>query len=225
MTTKNTKRVQLPGPKVTPEVEIKLNNLAARIGMDSVYQMLSLCVDALIKYMDKDCQLDPELQKLIDMFERFEGWGQVCALTSSNPKWSVAEAVYFIRDEDKCGYTACWVKKPFFGDAKATFNKRDILDMVIRRAFPAMNRRLDLMGMQLSTSCHADTINQLLSDNIEDPNDIELREMFADCGRNEFGKDLTPTKYIKRKRKDIERIKGINTQLDMFDNNEQGQEL
>ena len=49
----NKKRVQLPGPKVSPEVEVKLNALAARIGMDSVYQMMSLCVDALIKYMDK----------------------------------------------------------------------------------------------------------------------------------------------------------------------------
>lgn len=218
------KRVQLPGPKVSPEVEVKLNALAARIGMDSVYQMMSLCVDALIKYMDKDNQLDPDLQRLIDMFERFEGWGQVCALTDSNPNWRVAEAVYFIRDEEKGGYITCWTKKPFFQDAKVTFNKRDILDMIIRRTFPSMNRRLSLMGVQLSTACHADTINQLLSDNIEDPNDIELREMFADCGRSEFGREVKATKYIRRKRRDIEKIQGIQTQLDLFDgvDDEQG---
>ena len=112
---------------------------------------------------------------------------------------------------------AVMLLQPFFQDAKVTFNKRDILDMIIRRTFPSMNRRLSLMGVQLSTACHADTINQLLSDNIEDPNDIELREMFADCGRSEFGREVKATKYIRRKRRDIEKIQGIQTQLDLFD--------
>ncbi|MBO4661243.1 MAG: hypothetical protein J5630_00880 [Bacteroidaceae bacterium] len=218
---------QLPGPKVSAETEYRVNALAHKAGLDSVYKLLCYCVNSLIQYMDEDNQLDPELQKAIDIFEKFEGWGQVCSLTDIGQQWKVAEAVYFVQDENKVGSMACWARKPFFMDMKVTFNKKNILDMMIHRMFPEMDKKLTLLAMQSGTGSHYETIQSALHQLVEDPDEQTFRDMFRDCARSQFGRDTGLQKYIRHNWHTMGAIEKTVRQTTIFDfiPNEQGQEL
>ena len=223
MKTKKNKIKQLPGIRVTEEVEERIQRLAKRIGCDSVYQMMVHVTDSLLRYMDKDAQLDPELLEVIGIFERFEGWGKAAALTDVGQKWRVREAIYFVED-DKCkGFIPCWTKAPFFNDMTVTFNKQDILDIVMRRTFPILHRQLITLGAQLDTHTITETISVLLQDAEADEDMAELRTMFSDCNRHEWGREIEATKYKRMRNKQLAAY--MNSQPTLFDIHEQGPDL
>ncbi len=213
------KRQEIISTKMSSEAWLRLNDIAQRQGI-SLYRLVQETLDTLILYMDEANQLSPEMQQVIDCFERFEGWGQLCRLTDVGVDWAVADAVYFLHDNRQngmAGVTACWCKRGFMGTPAYTFNKKDILDMVIRRTQPDLWRELQLLGMQAGTTGALETIKHCIHNMLEDPDKETLREMFADCGRTDYGKSTELVKYIRHNRKNMEvpdkRVKPVQMEL------------
>lgn len=218
------KRQELVATKISSEAWLRLNDIAKRMGLTS-YRLIQEVVDTLILYMDEGRQLDPDMQMVIDCFERFEGWGELCRLTDVNVNWAVADCVYFLHDDRHknafAGVTACWNKKAMMTNANYTFNKKDILDMVVRRLFPDLYRELQLLAMQSGTNCTLDTIKHCIHCMLDDPDKATLRELFADCARTDYGRPAELTKYIRHNRKSIDTLekqkKKKPVQLDLFE--------
>lgn len=222
------KRQELVATKISSEAWLRLNDIAQRMGLTS-YRLVQEVVDTLILYMDEGRQLDPDMQMVIDCFERFEGWGELCRLTDININWGVADCVYFLHDDRQkkafAGTVACWNKKAFMTDANYTFNKKDILEMTVRRLFPDLHRELQLLGMQAGTNGTLDTIKYCIHHMLDDPDKATLRELFADCARTDYGKPAELTKYIRHNRKSIDTLerqkKKKPVQLDLFEDQQQ----
>jgi hypothetical protein len=138
--------------------------------------------------------------------------------------------VYFLRDDAPNGYagvTGCWGKPSFMGRQSYTFNKPQILDMIIRRLFPDMHRELTMLAMQEGTSGAVETLRRVIQNQLEDPDKQTLRDMFADCGRTDFGKSTELVKYIRHNKRNIETIgneKKKPVQMELFDESTEGHE-
>lgn len=218
------KRQQVIATKVGDEAWLRLNDIAKRMGL-TPYRLLQETVDTLILYMDESRQLGPDMQMVIDCFERFEGWGSLARLTDISVRWQVADAVYFCRDDrtdGMAGTVGCWRKGSMMGKEDYTFNKVDILQMTIRRLFPDLYRELQMLGMQTGGNNCLETIKHCVHHMLEDPDKATIRELFADCGRTEYGRPAELTKYVRHNRKNIEtagepRKRKVPQQLDMFD--------
>lgn len=217
------KRQELVATKISSEAWLRLNDLAARLHL-SPYRLVQETIDTLILYMDGSRQLSPDMQMVIDCFERFEGWGQLTRLTDINVDWRVADAIYFCHDDrpnGMIGSVACWKKYSFMGGQDYTFNKVAMFNMILHRLFPELERELGMLALQFSTSSHYDTLKQCIHEMLDDPDKDTLREMFADCGRSEYGRPTELTKYIRHNRKNIETIgtthKKKVIQQDLFD--------
>lgn len=199
-------RQTLVATKVSHEAWLRLNDIASRLGL-TPYRLVQEAVDTLILYMDEGRQLQPDMQQMIDCFEQFEGWGSVSRLTDINVRWQVMDSLYFLydsRESGAAGLTACWCKSGLMGRKDCTFNKVQILDAVIRRLFPDLWRRLSSVGMQADTHTAVETIRHCLHEIEQDADSECIREMFADCGRTEYGRPSDLVKYVRHNRKNVD---------------------
>lgn len=223
------KRQELVATKISSEAWLRLNDIAKRLGL-TPYRLVQETIDTLILYMDEGRQMGDDMQTVLDCFERFEGWGQICRLTDIKQDWQVLDAVYFLRDDAPNGYagvTGCWGKPSFMGRQSYTFNKPQILDMIIRRLFPDMYRELTMLAMQEGTNGAVETLRRVIQNQLEDPDKQTLRDMFADCGRTDFGKSTELVKYIRHNKRNIETIgndKKKPVQLELFGESTEGYE-
>ena len=214
------KRQELVATKISSEAWLRLNDIAQKMGL-TPYRLIQEMIDTIILYMDQGRQLDPDMQMLIDCFERFEGWGELCRLTDINVNWAVFDAIYFCHDDRSkgtAGMVACWHKKGYMTRSDYSFNKKDILDIVVKRLFPDLYRELQLLAMQSNTNGVLDTMKACIHQLLQDPDKETLREMFADCGRTNYGASTDLVKYVRHNRKNMEvpdkREKPL--QLDLF---------
>lgn len=223
------KRTELVATKVSGEAWLRLNNICKRLGL-TPYALLQETVDTLILYMDEGHQLSPDMQQVIDCFERFDGWGSLCRLTDVGVAWHVRDALYFLHDDrpnGMAGVVGCWNKGGFLGTADYTFNKAAIFDMTLRRLFPDLARSLGMLAMQAGTSGPVETIRWCIQQLEEDPDKAAIREMFADCGRTDYGKPNELIKFVRHNKKNIETVgnnKAKPVQLDLFGENTEGHE-
>lgn len=211
-------RQVLVATKVSNEAWLRLNDIAGRLGL-TPYRLVQEVVDTLILYMDEGRQLSPDMQQVIDCFEQFEGWGGLARLTDINMAWRVVDAVYFLQDDrpgGTSGTVACWSKAGFMGRADYTFNKSDILDMAVRRLFPDLNRSLSLMRMQTDTGSTVEAMRHCIHQSLQDDDRETIRNMFADCGRTDYGRPSELVKYIRHNRRSIDSPGPKATQLDLF---------
>lgn len=223
---KNGRQV-LVATKISSEAWLRLNDIASRIGL-SPYRFLQEVIDTLILYMDEGRQLSPAMQQVIDCFEQFEGWGNLARISDINVNWRVLDAVYFLHDDRTnglAGLAACWSKSGYFGTHDYTFNKAAMLDMMVRRLFPDLYRTLGILQMQADTSCVVETIRYCVQNMVDDEDKATIREMFADCGRTEYGRSTELVKYVRHNCKSIDTQRKASptkaVQLDLFSTSEQ----
>lgn len=211
-------RQNVVATKVSHEAWLRLNDIAERLGL-TPYRLVQEVVDTLILYMDEGRQLSPDMQQVIDCFEQFDGWGNLIRLTDVGTTWRVLDAVYFLHDDrpdGAAGIVACWSKAGFMGRVNYTFNKCDILDMMVRRLFPDLNRSLGLMQMQTDTSSVVEAMRHCIHQTMADDDRETIRQMFADCGRTDYGRPSELVKYIRHNRRSIDTPGPKATQLDLF---------
>ena len=99
--------------------------------------------------------------------------------------------------------------------------------MMIRRLFPDMYRELSMLAMQEGTNGVVETLRRIIQNQLEDPDKQTLRDMFADCGRTDFGKSTELVKYIRHNKRNIETIgndKKKPVQLELFGESTEGHE-
>jgi|GEM_PF-2922996 len=215
---KRSGRQNVVATKVSHEAWLRLNDITERLGL-TPYRLVQEVVDTLILYMDEGRQLSPDMQQVIDCFEQFEGWGNLVRVTDVDTAWRVVDAVYFLQDDrpgGAAGTVACWSKAGFMGQADYTFNKSDILDMVVRRLFPDLSRSLQLMRMQTDTGSTIEAMRHCIHQALQDDDRETIRRMFADCGRTDYGRPSELVKYIRHSRKNIDAPGKRVTQLDLF---------
>lgn len=193
--------------KLRPDIFNALQLIAAQKNM-SLYDLAQMVMEILVRYTDDRHNLTPEIERLMFAFEHMEGWTEAFNLADPYVKRDIGEAFYVLQDGEgkKQGLRMVNVTKPTFGERQITYNVQYMLDRFLYITFRPLHHALH----QLMEDMDCNSIVELLITLIDihrDENDAEeIRRMFEDSSRSEYGRNIAYGQRTKRKKRgDIER--------------------
>lgn len=207
-------KTEVINTKVSGETYIQLHRICKRKGL-TVYQMLQMMCETIIRYMSDKSNLSVELEQMMTIFEHMEGWKDAFNLCDPETQPEVVAAIYFLQDTTgKKGIRPVYVEKPYFGQWTQTVNIQDIVEQFLCTAAPAIYRRLRSTAAELGTSNALETITVMLSMYGDEASQRIYREMFADNDRGEYGQK--PHEGAPYKRKHKKGVEDLDKQQDIF---------
>lgn len=205
------KRFQVMNGKVSPDAAAYTHAIAHRLGTTG-YGMVQMVCDILLRYKDDRHNLSPEMERIMQVFDHMNGWDESFNLADPTVQREVGEAIYFLQDSkgQKKGVRAVHVTKPYFGKRTQTVNIQEIFDRVIRLMFPDRYDRLHKMRVEMDCNSLLDMIDQILTDHQREQDNEELRQMFSDCERHEWGRKIAYGNRTKRvKHHSVDEMQGL----------------
>lgn len=188
------KGYQVVNTKISNLAYERLNKIACKKGL-SIYELIQMVCDTLIRYMDDRHNLTPEMERAMSIFEHMIGWQGAVNLADPTISPEVCEATYYLTADGKKGVRAVHVEKPFFGHWRATENIQQILEITIELLIPQRYRRLRALAVELDCTSLLDLFDHLIDYHTHEQDVAALRHEFEDADRNEYGKKPTSTAY------------------------------
>lgn len=188
--------------KVSEDTEKALERICGRKGI-TIYEMLQMMCDCIVRYMSKDTNLSEEMEQAMNIFEHMDGWKDAYNLADYETDTIVDKALYFVGDQRKKGMRAVLLERPFMGTWSQTVNVQDILERVINWIFPSLYKRLRTIGGELECHNMLETIDILTRLHEHDGNYQSIREEFEDCNRSDYGQKPHEHHYRRKTHKDI----------------------
>lgn len=204
-------RFQVLNTKVSPDAWLHMNALAQRLGT-TVYDLVQMVCDVFLRYKDDRHNLSPEMERVMQVFDHLKSWQKTFNLADATVQREVGEAIYFLQEPKgkKQGVRAVHVTKPYFGERTQTVNVQEIFDRTVRLMFPDRYDRLHKMRVEMDCNSLLDMIDQLLEEHQREQDSEELRQMFEDCNRHEWGRKISYGKRTKRvKHHNVDEMHGL----------------
>ena len=165
-----TKRFEGLGTKIDPAMAKVLNACCDALQVD-VYHLLQWFAYTIIRASAPMHELDPRIQKLLTLLESDAGWQNAFNLANPNGL-KVAQLIMILEQEDRKGFGAVMIDKPFVGkapdkvddldekraDPQMTENVDDILERVTEVTMRGIYRRLRLMGAKMECNNLSDVL-------------------------------------------------------------------
>ena len=184
---KNNEKFDVLGTKISPEMSEVLNTICDAMQVD-VYHLLQWFVYTLIRASSPQHELTPEIRKLMTMLEADTGWQNAFNLV--NPKGlRVAQLIMILEQDDRKGFGAVMIDKPFMGEATQTECVDDILERVCEVTMKGIYRRLRMLGADMDCKHLSDVLLTMIDaqdvQNTEESNRYEMQGPadYADNGR------------------------------------------
>ena len=177
--------------KVSPEAWTRMNRIAASRGL-SIYDLLQMVCDTLIRYMDDRHNLTEEMELAMNIFEHLTGWKDSINLVSPTIEKEVCEATYYLQDTSgkHKGCRAVHVSKPFFSTWTQDENIQHIIERTLCLIVPERYKRLRTLAVELECTSILELIDKLIDNHSKDSDLQEFRQSFEDANRHEFGKTI-----------------------------------
>jgi hypothetical protein len=176
----------------------RLTRIAQKKNM-SIYQLIQMVCDTIIRYMDDRHNLSEEIERAMAIFEHMTGWADALNLADPTVNKEVAQAVYIFQDADgeKKGFRATMVNKPFFDKWTQTENVMDIFERIFNICMPELYMKLFRARIILGCERVSEVINMLADAEVIMHLNGELRQEFEDAARMDNGKDYCYGKKAK----------------------------
>lgn len=168
--------------KVTKSAEMRLKAICKKYGF-TLYDMLQMFCDCIIRFMDDRHNLDENLVRIIRMFEGLSGWKSALRLTGDMSDAQVMEAFYVLRGYKGTGSPRLiHVTRPMMeGDEngwQVTYNVQEQLERFVELTNESLYKHLRMIGAELGTQSFLDTIHRIADAYAENPDEVELRLQF-----------------------------------------------
>ena len=173
--------------KISSSCYERLNKIARKKGM-SVYNLIQMVCDTLVRYMDDRHNLSPAMEQAMSIFEHMDGWKGAFNLADHSTAGMVAEATYFIGDERKHGKRAVHVEKPFMGTWTQTVNIQQIVERTMELVLPERYRRLRMLAVDMDCMSILELLDKMIDFHAKDIDLQMMRKEFEDADRSEFGR-------------------------------------
>jgi len=193
-------RFQVLATKVSNEAWHRINRLARKKGL-TIYELVQMVCDTLIRYMDDRHNLSEDMEKAMNIFEHMDGWKDALNLADPASEKEVGEATYYLYDPtgSKKGTRAVHVMKPFFGNWSEDENIQHILERTLCLILPERYMRLRTLAKELDCSSLLELLDKFIDHFTTEQDAAELRRMFEDADRAENGRPLAYGERTKRK--------------------------
>lgn len=168
----------------------RLTQIAQKKGM-TIYVLIQMVCDTLIRYMDDRHNLSEEIERAMAIFEHMTGWADALNLADPTVQKEVAQAVYIFQDADgeKKGFRATMVDKPWMGVWKQTENVMEIFERIFNICMPELYMKLFRARIILGCERVSEVINMLADAEVIMQLNGELRKDFEDAARADNGKN------------------------------------
>lgn len=184
---KNNDKYDVIGTKISPAMSEVLNTICDAMQVD-IYHLLQWFVYTIVRASSPQHELSPEIRKLMTMLEADTGWQNAFNLANPNGL-KIAQVILILEQEDRKGFGAVMVNKPFFGDATQTECVDDILERVTEVTMKGIYRRLRMLGEEMDCQHLSDVLLTMIDAqdilNTEESNRHEMQGPadYADNGR------------------------------------------
>jgi hypothetical protein len=167
----------------------RLTRIAQKKHM-SIYTLIQMVCDTIIRYMDDRHNLSEEIERAMAVFEHMTGWADALNLADPTANKEVAQAVYILQDAEgeKRGFRAKMIDKPFCGIWTETDNVMDIFERIFNICMPELYTKLFRARIILGSKRVSEVINMLADADVIMHLNGELRQEFEDAARMDNGK-------------------------------------
>lgn len=208
--------------KVTESSLKRLKAICVKNGF-SMFDMLQMMLDCMIRFMDDRHNLDENLVRIIRMFEGLPGWRTALRLTDDMTDAEIMEAWYVLRHPQGTGSPRIvHVTRPMLdGDPEnwtATYNIQEQLERFIELTNESLYKHLKIVSEELGSPSFIDTIHRIADAVVENPDEIELRLQFENNDWERGAQLYDRTIY---KRPYTHGMDYIETQQTLFDKEEE----
>jgi hypothetical protein len=175
--------------KVSRHAAEQLARIAKRKGL-TIYELIQMVVDTLIRYMDDRHNLTEEMERAMSIFEHMVGWADALNLVDPTVNKEVAQAVYIFQDADgkKKGFRAKMVNKPFMGLWDEDSNVMHIFERIMNICMPELYMKLFRARIILECDTVSEVINRLADAQVIEQLNEGFRKDFEDAARADNGK-------------------------------------
>ena len=198
-------KYQVMGAKVKPATRRLAERIARRLST-SVYKIVQMMIDVMVRYMDDRHNLTPEIEQMMAVFEHMDGWKDNFNLADPTSEPEIMEATYYLRDKTGKGVRAVHVEKPFFGQWTETYNVQHILERVFTAVFPERYRRLRKLAEDMDCGSILELLDYMIDAHTVESVAAELRKPFEDANRSEYGRTPAESPYRRKHHKDPDSI-------------------
>lgn len=185
--------------KVSKSGKILLQQLCDKIGC-TLYDLQRNCLEALMRYSSDRFNLTPGINKLIRLFDGFKDWNNSINLLNPVDENDIVKAIYIAQQPGRHGLRPFAVGRSILGTREVTFNPQEILDEVLQVCHPDAYKRLVQYQQEQGLSSVSEAIIDLVNELPDTEQDAEIRRMFQDANRGDFGKDVNMEEAGKYKR-------------------------
>jgi hypothetical protein len=167
----------------------RLTRIAQKKHM-SIYTLIQMVCDTIIRYMDDRHNLSEEIERAMATLEHMTGWADALNLADPTVQKEIVQAVYIFQDADgeKKGFRATMVDKPWMGVWKQTENVMDIFERIFNICMPELYMKLFRARIILGCERVSEVINMLADAEVTMHLNGELRQEFEDAARMDNGK-------------------------------------
>ena len=184
--------------RVSASVFARLMSICKAYGM-TIYVMLRMLIDCIVRYMDQEHNLSEDLQRVIRMFEGMEGWSRSICLADGIEDMEIVEAFYVLGSKTGKGTRVVHVVRPVMdGDAhgwSATYNIQRMLERFMELTNKSLYKHIRSLGIALGTESFLDTMHTIVNMYQENPYEAEMRLTFQNNDWHEGAKVVTDTRY------------------------------
>ena len=177
--------------KVSRHAAEQLARIARRKGM-TIYELIQMVCDTLIRYMDDRHNLSEEMERAMSIFEHMVGWADALNLADPTVNKEIAQAVYIFQDADgsKHGFRVKMVDKPFCGLWTEDSNVMHIFERIMNICMPELYMKLVRARIVLGCETVSEVVNMLADAEVIMHLNGELRRDFEDAARMDNGKTV-----------------------------------
>ncbi len=200
--------------KVSPEAAEMLTELARRRGT-TTYTLLQEACKVFVALMSHPVPMSDDLATMLRLFDDLSFGKNSFNPCDPTTRQSIESAVYFVAGQGRTGTSPVLVDTTPDGRQTQNSNVQSILETFLCRTIPGFYRRLRAVGVSLGCNSVYETIDRVLAMLDEDPDARDLRDLFADDSRSEFGQVPVSSPYIRHPHRD----------LSSFESNEQKRNL
>ena len=183
------------GTKISADMAVVWDAVCNALETDT-YNLLQQFIQSTIKAASTPHEKSQEVERLLNMLDIDVGWQNAINLCAPNGKLSIAQMILIVEQDDKEGFEAIMLDKPFMGECQQTENADKIFERLVEVIFKRTYRRLRMLGAKL----HVESQRALLEKMIDTETDANLsaedwEEMH---GLNDFAENNRRVEYGKR---------------------------
>lgn len=176
----NEQEMVVVATKVSKESKAIIDSICAKMDI-TIYDLIQMCLDALIRYTCPQFNLTEELNTLIRLFDGLKDWDRSITLTDPKERMQIVGAYYVLAQAGRKGNRIMYTDGSVCGHAEYTYNVQEMFEHLVSVLLPVDTyKAIRRLGVDLETSSAFETITKIVNEYDHNPDIDELRKLFED---------------------------------------------